>query len=72
MKVNLNKEVIEGLLLEQGCCYLLHDYRELLIEHLRAKKFVLKTKLVTQRVRVCKSNYTYSCATQRRFAGLFL
>ena len=49
MKVNLNKEVIEGLLLEQGCCYLLHDYRELLIEHLRAKKFVLNMKLVTQR-----------------------
>ena len=27
----------------------LHDYRELLIEHLRAKKFVLNMKLVTQR-----------------------
>ena len=49
MKVNLNKEVIEGLLLEQGCCYLLHDYRELLIEHLGAEKFVPKMKLVTQR-----------------------
>ena len=49
MKVNLNKGAIEGLFLEQGSSFPLldeggkpsplHDYRELLIEHLRAEKF---------------------------------
>ena len=49
MKVNLNKGAIEGLFLEQGSSFLLldeggkpsplHDYRELLIEHMRAEKF---------------------------------
>ncbi|MBT4880375.1 MAG: hypothetical protein HON43_05330 [Alphaproteobacteria bacterium] len=60
MKVNLNKDAIKGLFLEQGWSLPLPDeagkspplskYRDLLLEHLKTEKFVFKTKLVTQEV----------------------